>query len=98
MRTTTVPESLGHDLFQQGDYAGAVVAYRKALSHRPSAELFHHLGRALGRLEHWEEAKVAYEESLALKPFIAVREQLGSGTEKVGQLFESREGSARLTV
>ena len=92
MMTTTVPEALGHELFQQEDYAGAVVAYRKALSNRPTAELFHHLGRALGRLEHWEEAKIAYEESLALKPFIAVtRNNLGLVLKELGQLFEAEK-------
>ena len=90
MNSTTVPEALGHDLFQQGDYAGAVVAYRRALSESPKAELFHHLGRAFSRLERWEEAKVAYEESLKLNPFVAVtRNNLGLVLKEMGHLFES---------
>ena len=64
----------------------------KPLSTSPTAELFHHLGRALGRLERWEEAKVAYEESLALKPFVAVtRNNLGLALKEMGQLFDAEK-------
>ena len=92
MNSTTVPEALGHDLFQQGDYAGAIVAYRRALSESPKAELFHHLGRAFTRLERWGEAKVAYEESLKLNPFVAVtRNNLGIALKEMGQLFAAEK-------
>lgn len=92
MSSTSASEALGHRLQREGDYAGAVIAYRNALTQAPKSETFHHLGVVLSRLERWEEACKAYEDSLALKPFVAVtRNNLGLVLKELGRLFDAEK-------
>ena len=80
--------SRGNQHFQRQDFAGAVLSYRRALQQQPDARIFHNLAVSLSRLERWDEARVAYEESLALRPFDAnTRNNLGMVYKELGQLF-----------
>lgn len=92
MTSSVAAEALGHRLQREGDYGGAVIAYRKALSQIPKAETFHHLGLVLSRLERWGEALKAYEDSLSLRPFVAVtRNNHGLVLKEMGRLFEAEK-------
>ena len=83
---------LGNQRFKQDDFAGAVLAYRRILQQQPDARIFHNLAVSLSRLERWNEAKSAYEESLALRPFDTnTRNNLGMVYKELGQLFEAEK-------
>ena len=77
-------------LHQNGDFHGAVIGYRRLLRNRVDPALFHNLGVALSELERWDEARIAYEESLRLRPFSAsTRSNLGLCLRSLGRLFEA---------
>ena len=88
---STYPTAIeGNQLFAHKDFAGAVIAYRKALQQAPTPSLFHNLGVALGQLERWTEAEIAYQESLSLRPFHPeTRNNLGIALQKQGRLFDA---------
>lgn len=92
MSTLSSDISLGNQHFKRQDFAGAALAYRRALQQQPDARIFHNLAVSLSRLERWHEAKSAYEESLALRPFDAnTRNNLGMVYKELGQLFEAEK-------
>lgn len=83
---------MGNQSAQRGEYATAVLAYRRALQQRPDPTVFHNLGFVLGKLERWTEAKEAYEESLRLRPLDAnTRNNLGMTHKELGALFEAEK-------
>ena len=59
----------GKQLFEAGDLAGAVTAYRQAIRIDPKfAEAYHNLGVILGKQSHWQEALQEHRQAVSLNP------------------------------
>ena len=92
MHTTPDHFQLGNTLHMQGNFAGAVEAYRQALRLQPErAEIYYNLSHALRNQRQPDAAMAALREAIRIRPtYAAALNDLGNFFKQAGHFNEAK--------
>ena len=89
--------NMGLAYSQQGQYAQAVVQFRRALNYRALPEAYHNLGLAYSRMGRHDAAVQAFRDAVRLRPaYAAAYAGLGEALLAAGQADEARQALERV--
>lgn len=89
--------NMGLAYSQQGQFAQAVVQFRRALNYRALPEAYHNLGLAYSRMGRHDPAVQAFRDAVGLRPtYAAAYAGLGEALLAAGQADEARQALERV--
>ena len=91
--------NMGLAYSQQGQFAQAVVQFRRALNYRALPEAYHNLGLAYSRMGRHDSAVQAFRDAVRLRPtYAAAYAGLGAALLATGQADAARQALQRVIV